>query len=381
MPGKPPVKKAADEPHWESPSPTAEELLAQKTAAYVKQWEAAGNTPDPVASDPSQVQFNNSPKSTSADPGSQMASTPPAPLHQHRQRHPENATDPAKSPATAPGPNRITPENVPSDPNQTAHVTALGQAAQANPLSDVPQTLPESADFALGKSSGIEPLEMRLQKRARENAHDIAAQLDLQLYAMLKDDPSPELASVTLLPHDDRELVNALVDGVSDFRSAVREDQTMLQAKKIRPLLEMADRLRSQANLSVPTVALCRRVEGFGKYDPITPPRFPAGRENKVIVYCEVENFLSQLNDNQQWETRLTQQVTIFSDSGQMVWNDKQRPITDQCRKRRHDFYAYEVLRLPPDLTIGRYLLKVTITDENAGKVAEETVPVSIGAE
>ena len=97
-------------------------------------------------------------------------------------------------------------------------------------------------------------------KRTRDNPADVADQLDLQLYGMLNDDPAPELAEVTLLTNDDREIVSALVDGISNFRSAIRQDSTMLQAKKIQPLLEMADRLRSQADLTVSTVVLCRRV-------------------------------------------------------------------------------------------------------------------------
>jgi hypothetical protein len=130
----------------------------------------------------------------------------------------------------------------------------------------------------------------------------------------------------------------------------------------------------------VPTVQLCKRVVGFGEYDAINPPRFPAGRESKVIVYCEVENFESKKVAADCWETRLTQKVTIYTDTGQYVWSDKARPIVDQSHRQRHDFYAYELLQLPADLTIGRYLLRVTITDENSGSVRDETVPIAIGA-
>jgi hypothetical protein len=152
----------------------------------------------------------------------------------------------------------------------------------------------------------------------------------------------------------------------------------MLLSQKIRPLTEMSDRLASQAELAVPVVALCKRVDGFGNYQPIDPPRFPAGRENPVIVYCEITNFESRLNDKRLWQTELTQQVNLYTEAGMLVWPDKSRPVKDECRNRRHDFFLYNVVKLPANLTIGRYLLKVSIEDRTAHRVAESTVPVEI---
>jgi hypothetical protein len=193
----------------------------------------------------------------------------------------------------------------------------------------------------------------------------------------LNDDPSPELAAFSELPNDDRELVSALIDGLSNFRSTVREDSTMLAAKKIQPLLEMIERLRMQADLTVPTVALCRKVEAFGKYDPITPSRFGAGKENAAIVYCEVENFMPK-QEGTMWKTRLTEQVTLYTDTGMLAWSDDRREVTDECRNHRHDFFAYNIIKLPATLTVGRYMLKVSIEDKNADRVAEATVPLEI---
>ncbi len=244
-----------------------------------------------------------------------------------------------------------------------------------------PQIVPESEDFQSVHPNNNDPLGDRLRKRLAQNPRDIADQLDLQLYGLLNDDPVAELASVSAMPDDDRELVAALVDGLSNFRSTVRQDGNLLAAQKIKPLLEMADRLRSQADLSVPTVALCSRVEAYGKYTPISPARFPAGRDNPAIVYCEVENFLAKQNADKMWQTQLSEEVTLFTDQGMMVWSDPERQVTDECRNRRHDFFAYNVIHLPANLTIGRYMLKVSITDKNANRVAEATVPLSIVAQ
>ena len=36
----------------------------------------------------------------------------------------------------------------------------------------------------------------------------------------------------------------------------------------------------------------------------------------------------------------------------------------------------YDLIKLPADLSIGRYIVKVTIVDRTANRIAEKTVPV-----
>ena len=75
-----------------------------------------------------------------------------------------------------------------------------------------------------------------------------------------------------------------------------------------------------------------------------------------------------------------TQDVNVFTETGMLVWKEKSRDVSDICRNRRHDFFMYDLIKLPPSLTIGRYIVKVTIVDRNANRIAEKTVPVEIVA-
>jgi len=43
---------------------------------------------------------------------------------------------------------------------------------------------------------------------------------------------------------------------------------------------------------------------------------------------------------------------------------------------RRQDFFIVRRVTLPKTLTPGRYLLKVTLVDEQASRVAESTLPI-----
>src|SRR4051794_22019680 len=105
------------------------------------------------------------------------------------------------------------------------------------------------------------------------------------------------------------------MDLLSNLRTTLPSDENVLFGKKIRPPVDLADRLRGQAELSIPTIALCNRVNNFGNYEPFEKDRFVAGKAHDVVVYCEVENFSTQLNDKKMWETRLNEEIVLYTES------------------------------------------------------------------
>ena len=260
-------------------------------------------------------------------------------------------------------------------------LTATGDA-------NFPISVPEGADgqAQAQQASAVWPadqIEHQLASRVRDQPRDLEGQLDYELLLFLEDQPVPQLDSISQLRPEDRDVLAALMDGLSNFRDAVRSDSNALMSNKIKPLIDMADRLRSQTELTLTTVALCKQVKSYGVYTPFDSNRFVAGRENDVIVYCEVENFQSQLNSDSQFETRLSEETVLYTDSGMMVWPDKSEPqaVVDVCRERRHDFFIANIVKLPASLTIGRYVLKLTVTDQLANRVAETSAPVEIVAQ
>jgi hypothetical protein len=225
---------------------------------------------------------------------------------------------------------------------------------------------------------GDSALSSRLLQHVQEYPRDLAGHLDLQLMRFLRDEPVPQLEGLSGLSSEDRELLSAVLDGLSNFRTGVRADPNQLTSRKVRPLLELADRIRGSAELSVPTVYLCSEVRGFGQYEPMET-NFKAGQDNPAILYCEVENFSSQQNEKLLWETKLSQEVVLYTETGFPVWRDKGAIPVDQAHNRRHDFYVYKKVTLPRTLAPGRYVLKVSIVDEQAKRVAENSLTINIG--
>jgi hypothetical protein len=274
------------------------------------------------------------------------------------------------------------PESAPKSVPAPVPVTPPANASVNIPTAQKLVSGPEADPRALSVTTGMDALANRILTRAKDYSTDLSAQTDAQVLKFVREEPVPDVSMMAGLAPEDRELLGALMDSLTNFRNQLRADNNMLFSKKIRPLVEMSDRLRGLAELSVPTVALCTKATIFGVYDPIDPARFIAGKEQQVVVYCEVENFLSLPNQKNLYETKLTRDIVLYTEaSGLPVWSDQKRTYDDLCHRRRHDFFIARVITLPANLTIGRYLLKVTVEDQQAKHIAENTVPIEIVAQ
>ena len=101
--------------------------------------------------------------------------------------------------------------------------------------------------------------------------------------------------------------------------------------------LVLAARIVSRLVALVTVVVLANHLggDGYGRYTPIDPARLSAGKEHSVVIYCEVENFSSQLNERKMWETRLTQEAVLYTETGLPVWPEKSAalPVADPHRR------------------------------------------------
>lgn len=259
-----------------------------------------------------------------------------------------------------------------------ASFTDLPIATHAKP--PAPATQPSVTEAQPRRATApVDDLEVALSRQVKTNPRDVVAQLDYQLLQFLRGQPVPQLTAIGTLATEDREVVAAVMDALANFRTSARSSSVGSAgalAPKLKPLVELSERLRAAGGLGIPTAAFCTRVDGFGIYEP-TANRFPAGRESRVILYCEVENFASQLNAKNLWETRLTLETTLYDSKGTRVAAEERRPITDLSRNRRRDFFARGFIRIPA-LPAGAYSLMVTVMDTQANRIAEAKVPVEI---
>jgi hypothetical protein len=370
-PATPAGGPADDGSRWEARAghPTPQQVAA-RAAAYA----AAMDTPTPAAAAGDGPAH---PRATGA-PGTAV------PSGVHFDEPPATGPSVAAMPATGPT-GRVLPAPVvaapalPPDPR----VGVLRSAVNGSALGDMPRAVDESADFAptANGPASTDPLGKQLARRARDNPRDVSAQFDYQLYAMLQgDEAGATLASAAALPSDERDVFSAVVDGVRNYRSTVRDNPTLPPTQQVRPLADMLDRVRSQTDLSISGVALCTKVSGFGLYDAFPTTRFPVGRPSKILVYFQLDNVQPKLTATGMWETRLSQQVWLLTaDGADRGKSTPRQPAPDLCHERRRDYFGYELIVLPATLRPGPYRLKVSVTDLNTDKVAESDVGLTVG--
>ncbi|MEM1109915.1 MAG: hypothetical protein AAGH99_14620 [Planctomycetota bacterium] len=127
---------------------------------------------------------------------------------------------------------------------------------------------------------------------------------------------------------------------------------------------------------------LCRSVSGYGVYEPLGTHNFLAGRANRAIVYVEVEDFAAAKLDDDRREVRLTQELILYEEeNGLAVWRHEPAQIEDISRNRRRDFYVVQMITLPARLSVGKYRLKVRITDQHGDSVDETTLKIHVVAD
>jgi hypothetical protein len=146
---------------------------------------------------------------------------------------------------------------------------------------------------------------------------------------------------------------------------------------------ELADQLDAKADtLHLKNVTLCTRVNGYGVYEPFNTSTFLAGVEHPAIIYAELENFAPEIGSDGQYTVRLTQQIVLYNQSdGLAIWRIRPTEIVDRSRNRRRDFFVVQLITLPARVGVGKYNLKITLTDQVGQTVDEAEMPIQVVAD
>ncbi len=146
--------------------------------------------------------------------------------------------------------------------------------------------------------------------------------------------------------------------------------------------IELHEQVAGWQTLNIRTAKLCTRVKGYGVYEEFDRYAFLAGRVQPAIIYVELDHFDTEAQSNGKFAVRLTSEVVLYNETdGLPVWRQSPVAIVDESANRRRDFFVVQIIKLPDRLTVGKYRLKVTITDEVGREVDEATIPLQIVAD
>jgi hypothetical protein len=66
---------------------------------------------------------------------------------------------------------------------------------------------------------------------------------------------------------------------------------------------------------------------------------------------------------------------------GTLVWQRPAQRAIETSLSKRQDFYLLQVIELPAALSVGRFNLKVVVSDATSGEQAEAVLPIVLVAE
>ncbi len=138
-------------------------------------------------------------------------------------------------------------------------------------------------------------------------------------------------------------------------------------------LSEAVDALESYAPLQITALSFCRKIDGFGHYDPIEAPAVRAGQP--LLVYCEMAGLHYEVRQDD-YRSRIASQVEILStNGGNVVWSEMLGTAEDVCRRRRRDYFVNYRIVVPAKLAPGSYSLRLSQTDQVSNRSVSALLP------
>ncbi len=274
----------------------------------------------------------------------------------------EAAPAPVEEPASPPPPDTTPPASVES--RSSAYMNVELQRVMA--------LLRTEIEHAAESGSGLTE-----QERLRR-------QVQLRLLHLLADEPQLALQAIPGLSPAEQEfwmqMLWALQNGLRPPAGSTRGDHWSETAD----LLAAAQRrARELAPLHIRRACFCHRINNFGNYETFPRDEFRPGQP--VLVYAEIQNFRSELAGPLGYRTRLRTALEILpgtemgNAAGVIPIERRDFPATeDLCRSERTDYFHSYRLDLPSQLSPGRYVLRLTITDELSGQSAAAELPFRI---
>ena len=293
-------------------------------------------------------------------------------------------TDSPRSPVANPGGMRTaTPSSgngVPATEQEEPDPTPpSADSAPPAPPSDSPPSEGDRSDAAAGPPDRDELIQLLLAQVQRSDdpaMRKAATAAVLSLVGGVSELDPAALGGLTLRERERvvrfHEAVRALHNAVVQERRGLDEDRVLAALREVF----------GPQPIEIEKLELCKSVRGFGVYEPFERKAFLAGQAQKMIVYLELEHFESRRLAPDKREVRLTQEVVLYNATdGLAVWRQRPVEVVDHSRNARRDFFVVQMIELPANLGVGKYVLKVKVRDLHGETMHEATRPIELVAD
>ena len=241
---------------------------------------------------------------------------------------------------------------VPTTPKSTAVLPSLSWQAELEQL-----IARVERDLASDKP---EPAGNTQNEYLRKQAH-------LRLLYLMAQRQEEALTAIPGVETYEQEFWQQLIWAMSNSLDTVQfPEATERAAQTVPPLAAALRQMREESALSIKNMTFCRKISYFGNYDRFPRNEFTPGHE--VLLYTEIENFVSAPTVDGEYRTSLKSLIEIADSKGKIVWTKGFPSTEDFCRNPRRDYFHNYQFYIPEDLSTGAYVLKLTIVDELSRK-------------
>jgi hypothetical protein len=263
----------------------------------------------------------------------------------------------------------------------TVSIVAIRPAIMAAPDANGAAT----AQAGASATPTLDALVDHYQKLAAAHPGNVEVVRTLRVLQLMAGETDASLEPVAGLSPEDQRLWRGLIWAMANARdtapagAGTGEAARQYQAAQVLAVLdELRADLQRQAPLEIPVVKVCQRVAGFGVIVPLPQPSVrPLDR---VSIYTEVRNFVSERQRDDTYHVRLNQFLNLKDAAGRVVWKKEYRDIDDRCRTVRQDFFLTSSETIPADLPSGAYTLEVTVEDVLGRKQAVGSTELVVSA-
>jgi len=224
----------------------------------------------------------------------------------------------------------------------------------------------------------IKGLIQRQLKEVQANPDDLEKQLALRLLYVVDNQPEKALAEIPGTNAPTQAIVQKLMRTILTAAKSKGREPSAAATQLLDSVEELRKLLRAHADVQIPAVKLCTRVEGYGVYDEVKTASFQTGQRNRVIVYSEVKNFRVEPTEDNQYRVLLAQRIKILDSEGKTVYETRDDDVPYTSRRPIEDFFLVQLVELPTSLSPGKYLLRVYVEDKLAGKASENQLELTI---
>ncbi|HPF37529.1 MAG TPA: hypothetical protein P5081_14970 [Phycisphaerae bacterium] len=204
-----------------------------------------------------------------------------------------------------------------------------------------------------------------LEATVRQSPDDLQSQMRMRLLYLAERREAEALAPTPGASPETRAQVEEYLAAILP---AVRQGEIDPSRVSLSDLDRFVAESRESKRLRIPVATFCRSIQKFGAYRRYDPPVFPEGRFPRLLVYLEIQNYVSTRSQTGVYRTLLSVQQKLLNSAGVEIWSTLDQEIPDLSNGLREDFFlAIGPIDFQQNLPPDEYTFVISLRDLQGG--------------